>query len=475
MKRHANVILAAAMAAVLAGCTLAPRYERPVAPVPAGWSDPAMAAGAQTALAGSIDWHAFVQDPELRRLIGTGLGQNRDLRRTLLDVEAARATYRVERSRLLPEISAQGQGTRQRMPAGLSTTGADGVQEQYQAGAALSSFELDLFGRVRSMSQSALQEYLATEEAARAARVLLIDNIARAYLSHHAAGRKMAVVTEVLETRGTALKLVQLRADQGLATDIELNEATGLSAQAEVELRRATREVAQTRNALHLLVGTTELVLPSAPSEFDDTFTDIKAGLPSEMILRRPDIIAAEHRLRARNADIGAARAAFFPSINLTGLFGSASTELSGLFESGSRAWTFSPVVNIPLFAGGRNRANLDLANVRKEQAVAAYEYAVQTAFFEVSDSLVAVDTLRQQEQSQQRLADSSEAAAGLAKQRYDAGVDGQLAYLDADRRALTDKLELIDVNLQANLARSALFRALGGGWSEPAPATASN
>jgi len=415
-------------------------------------------------MATGLDWDSFILDDQLRRLIATGLQQNRDLRKVLLDVDAARSTYRIERSTLLPQITAQGQGSRQRVPADLSTSGRSAIESQYQAGAALGSFELDLFGRVRSQSQAALQEYLATEAAATAARNLLIDNISRAYLSHHAAGYKMEVVSEVLESRQQALALLKMRVDQGVSTDLDLQEADGLAAQAEVELQAAIRQYDQSRNALHLLVGTAELALDRAPYGFSHTFAEIQPGLPSEMLLRRPDIIAAEHRLRARNADIGAARAAFLPSISLTGVFGSASSQLSGLFETGSKAWTFAPAINVPLFSGGRNRANLDLAHVRKDQAVATYESTIQTAFFEVADAIVAADTLRQQEQSQQRLAESSEAAARLADQRYLAGVDGQLVHLDAERRSLTDKLTLIDVHLQANLARSTLFRALGGG-----------
>lgn len=467
MRPFNSLALATAVALAVSACTLAPTYERPDAPVASTWVQPSSAAPTGD-VASNLEWQAFVLDPELRRLIEVGLSNNRDLRRTLLDVDAARATYRVERSRLLPEISAQGQGTRQRMPADVSSTGQDGIQTQYQAGGALSSFELDLFGRVRSMSQSALQEYLATEEAGRAARNLLIDNIARAYLSYHAAADKMEIVEDVLASRRSALELVQLRAGQGLASDIEANEAIGLAAQAEVELRRATREREQSRNALHLLVGTRDITIADQRSSYTGTFAELAPGLPSEMIQRRPDIIAAEHKLRARNADIGAARAAFFPSITLTGMFGSASPELSGLFDSGTRAWSFAPQVNIPLFAGGRNKANLDLSKVRKEQAVASYEHTIQAAFFEVADSLVAIESLRGQEQAQQRLATSSETSAGLAKQRYDAGVDGQLVYLDAERRSLSDKLELLDVHLQVELARSMLFRTLGGGWAAP-------
>lgn len=463
MRPFDSLALAMALALAVSGCTLAPTYERPDAPVASAWVRPSSAAPTADA-APNLDWQAFVLDPELRRLIEAGLSNNRDLRRTLLDVDAARATYRVERSRLLPEISAQGQGSRQRMPADVSPTGQDGIQTQYQAGGALSSFELDLFGRVRSMSQSALQEYLATEAAGRAARNLLIDNIARAYLSYHAAVDKMEIVEAVLASRRSALQLVQLRARQGLASDIDTNEAIGLAAQADVELRRATREREQSRNALHLLVCTRDISVADERSSYTATFAELAPGLPSAMIQRRPDIMAAEHRLRARNADIGAARAAFFPSITLTGMFGSASPELSGLFDSGTRAWSFAPQVNIPLFAGGRNKANLELSKVRKEQAVVSYEHTIQAAFFEVADSLVAIETLRGQEQAQQRLATSCETSADLARQRYDAGVDGQLVYLDAERRSLSDKLELLDVRLQVELARSMLFRTLGGG-----------
>ena len=468
LRRFPLHLLAASVIA-LTGCSMAPVHERPAAPVPAAWSvvGEATATAAQPSSAASLDWQSFVADKALRQLVELALANNRDLRQTLLNVQAARAQYRVQRADRLPGIEVQGNGNRQRTPADLNPSGQAGVQSTWQAGVGMATFELDLFGRVRSLSQAALEEYLATEGAARAAHVSLVSEVIQAYLTRGGAQRRHALTTQTLETRETSLKLIARRREAGVATALDYQEARGLTEQAKADMERIDREFRQATNALRLLVGVTDVdgYLPAQPSEDLLLVQDIAAGTPSELLAHRPDIEAAEHRLRARNADIGAARAAFFPRISLTGMFGSSSVELSNLFDAGQRAWSFAPQISLPIFAGGRNRANLDLAEVRKDMAVAEYEKAIQTAFREVADALAATDTLRREEQAQRALADSSQEAMRLAEARYRSGVDGHLRYLDAQRQAFANQMAAIEVGTQRQIALTALFGALGGGW----------
>lgn len=462
--------LLAASVILLTGCaSLAPTYERPVAPIPGQWSmvQESADAKAQRSSAASLDWQSFVADEQLRHLIDLALANNRDLRQTLLNVEAARAQYRIQRADRLPGIEVQGSGTRQRLPADLSTTDQSQVQSSWQAGVGLAAFELDLFGRVRNLSEAALQEYLATEGAARAVQISLVAEVIQAYLTRDGAQHRYLFTTQTLESRESSLKLIAQRREMGVASALDYQEALGLTEQAKADLERIDREFRQSSNALSLLVGVSDITahLPALPSPDTLLVQEITAGLPSELLSYRPDIQAAEYRLRARNADIGAARAAFFPRISLTGMFGSSSAELSNLFDSGQRAWSFMPQITLPIFSGGRNRANLDLAGVRKEIAVADYEKSIQTAFREVSDALAATDTLRREEQAQRGLAQSSQEAMRLSEARYRGGVDGHLHYLDAQRRAFSSQIALIDITTQRQIALATLFRALGGGW----------
>lgn len=470
MRRFPLHLLAASVIA-LTGCSMAPVYERPTAPIPTAWSTvgEAAATNAQPSSAASLDWQTFVADESLRKLVELALSNNLDLRHTLLNVEAARAQYRVQRADRLPGIDAQGSGSRQRMPADLNPSGQAGVQSTWQAGVGMAAFELDLFGRVRNLSQAALEEYLATEGAARAAHVSLVGEVIQAYLTRHGAQQRYALTAQTLETREASLKLIAQRRASGVATALDYQEARGLTEQAKADLERIDREFRQAGNALSLLVGVSDVgdYLPAYPSEDVLLVQDIAPGTPSELLAHRPDIQAAEHRLRARNADIGAARAAFFPRISLTGMFGSSSAELSNLFDSGQRAWSFAPQISVPIFAGGRNRANLGLAEVRKDMALAGYEKTIQTAFREVADALAATDTLRREELAQRALADSSQEAMRLAEARYRSGVDGYLRYLDAQRHAFANQVAAIEVSTQRQIALASLFGALGGGWRD--------
>ena len=451
------------LAIALGGCSLAPTYERPAAPVATDWQ----VANANGTSAQALDWQTFIVDADLRRAVDTALNNNRSLRQALLDIEAARAKYRIQRADRLPSLNANASGNRQRLPADQSQTGRSEVTSVYQVGLGLAEYEVDLFGRVRNLSESALETYLATEEATRATQISLIAEVIQAYLTRDGSLRRKALVEQTLDSRLASLELVSRRREVGAATALDYQEAVGLAEQARAERESTERQLRQADNALALLLGTPDAgqLLPSPPRDELMVLQDIAPGTSSELIERRPDILASEHRLKARNADIGAARAAFFPRITLTGSVGSSSTELSGLFEGGSRAWSFAPTLSLPIFAGGRNRANLDLAEVRQDAAVADYEGTIQTAFREVADALAATDTLRREEAARRALAESSRAAEALAEARYRGGVDDHLRYLDAQRSSFNDQTTLIQISTERQLALADLFRALGGGW----------
>lgn len=460
-KTKIGLVLTASMLA-LSACSLAPLYKQPVAPVPAAY--PASideTAGTDATMPG---WEDFIQESHLRQLVNSALAHNRDLRLALLNIEAAQAQYRIQRANRLPTINANGAMDRQRIPDALSQSGQGRVQSTYRADVGLSAFELDLFGRTRNLSQAALQEYLATAEAARGVRISLIANVSAAYVRYTAAQARISLTQRTLDAREKSLELIRIRREVGAAGEVDLQEAIGLVEQAATELLRTQRESEQARNALQLLVGETGLdATLTAASVQNMLFEDVRAGLPSKLLVRRPDVVAAEHRIRARNADIGTARAAFFPRITLTGSFGSASPELSDLFSSGTRTWQFLPQITLPIFAGGQNRANLDLAQIRKESSIVEYEKTIQTAFTEVADALVARSTLQQQMASQGRLVASSERTLKLAELRYQGGVDSHLRYLDAQRQDFSNRLALLDTWSALQNSRIGLFKALGG------------
>ena len=459
---------ALAFALVLAGCSLAPVHERPAPPMAAQWSE--TAEDARPSAAATLAWQDFVVDEGLRELVETALANNRDLRQTLLNVELVRAQYRVQRADRLPGLDARGEGSRQRVPGDLSGSGNSEVQSQWQAGIGLAAFELDLFGRVRNLSEAALQEYLATEEGARAASISLVAELIQSYLLRDGALRRQQLAQQTLDAREASLRLIERSRAAGAATALDAQEALGLTEQARAEYERTEREARQAGNALRRLVGVADLPLPQEPGPTLLLVQDIAAGTPSELLVHRPDIAAAEHVLRSRNASIGAARAAFFPRITLTGLFGSASAELSDLFSSGQRSWSFMPQISLPIFDGGRNRASLDAAVLRRDMAVAAYEGAIQTAFREVADALAATETLYREEAARRKLAAASAEVLRLSEARYRAGVDSHLRYLDAQRSAFAHEMAWIETATQRQSALATLFRSLGGGWRADAP-----
>jgi multidrug efflux system outer membrane protein len=454
---------------LLTGCSLAPRYEGLAAPVPATWP-------AQTPVAGSpapgiavpgLDWQDVILDEQLQIFVETALENNRDLRQALLNMDAVRAQYRIKRSARVPGFNVQSASSRERVSSDLSGTGNADIQSSYQVGLGLSAFEIDLFGRVRNLSEAALQEYLATEQATQATQISLIAEVVRAYLTRASAQERHDLTKQTLETRRISLALIDQRRRAGAASDLDYQEALVLAEQAQAELERTARELAQADNGLTLLMGTSMVDRPRPGTVGHPLLQEnLASGLPSDLIQRRPDIKAAEHRLMARNADIGAARAAFFPRISLTGRYGISSNALSGLFDSGSSAWLFTPQLHLPIFDGGRNRANLDLAKIRKDLAVAQYEKTIQVAFREVSDALAARDTLQREERSRIALAAASTESLRLAKARYKQGVDSHLRYLDSQRSSFANQMGLIETRQQRQVALVNLFKVLGGGWN---------
>ncbi len=459
-------ISALVAACVLAGCTnLAPTYERPAAPVPSVFSN-ASASSADAATA--VRWQEFFADARLRGLIELALKNNRDLRVAVLNIEQARATYRVQDAQRLPSLTANGSGIRSRVPADLSSSGAEMISHQYSANIGVSAYELDLFGRVRNLSEQALDQYLATEEARRSTHISLVAEVATTYLSWSADMERLALAQETLRSQRESYDLTKARASKGYASELSLRQIQTSVDSARVDVARYTSQVAQDRNAMDLLLGAAvpDALVPEPLSKQPDALPDVPVGLPSDLLLRRPDLLEAEHQLKARTANIGVARAAFYPRISLTASAGSSSADLSNLFKSGSGAWTFAPQISLPIFDGGSNQANLDSARAGRDIALAQYEKAIQTAFREVADALVQRVSLRDQLEAQRSLVEASDVALTLSDARYTRGIDGYLSVLDAQRSAYSARQSLISTKLAQLSNGVTLYKALGGGWS---------
>ena len=469
----ARFVATSVAAALLAGCTLAPRYERPAAPVAPTYSEgsgTASETAASASAAAEIGWRSFFPDSQLQSLIDRALANNRDLRVAALNVEAARAAYRIQRSELVPAIDAVGQANSQRVPASLSQTGESMVFRQYGASVGVTAFELDFFGRVRSLQRSALEEYLSLDETRQSAHLSLVSEVANAWLTLVADRELLKLTRETLQSQQNSFDLTKLRFNSGVVSELDLHQAEIALRTAEANIAIYTRRVEQDRNALTLLVG--EPLPPELDSEEKSIESqvfaqDLPAGLPADLLERRPDIRAAEHALLARNADIGAARAAFFPRITLTGSYGQAHSDLDNLFQSPQRVWTFAPQLTLPIFSGGANVANLDLAHVRKRIEIARYEKAIQSAFREVSDALVARRTLTEQLTAQEALTRAASESYRLSDMRYRAGVESYLNTLIAQRDLYQAQQALINLRLEQASNTISLYKALGGGWRE--------
>ncbi|BEP64966.1 efflux transporter outer membrane subunit (plasmid) [Variovorax sp. V213] len=458
-------------ALLLTGCSLMPAYQRPMAPVPQAFAGDTAAAAA-VPVAG-IGWRDVFTDPALQRVIETALANNRDLRVAALNIEKARAQYRVQDAALFPAVNASAGGNGSRTPADLSASGSAQVSHSYSASLGFSAYEIDLFGRVRSLNAQALEQFFSTTEARRSTQISLVAEVATAYLTMAADQDRLRLAQDTLASQGRTYRLNQRSFELGAASALTLRQAQTSVDTARVDVERYTAQVAQDRNALVLLAGAdlpAELLpqaLPAGEAAAASPLATIPPGLPSDLLQRRPDILQAERDLRAANANIGAARAAFYPRISLTASAGSSSASLSNMFTGGSRSWSFAPQISLPIFDGGANRANLDIARTDRDIYVAQYEKAIQTAFREVSDALAQRSTLGRQLDAQQSLVDATAESYRLSDARFKRGVDSYLSVLDAQRSLYTAQQNLIGTRLSRFTNLVTFYKTLGGGWNE--------
>lgn len=458
----------------IGGCTMAPHYSRPDAPVPAQWPQGSAyihienAADESLPQASKLPWREFITDPNLKEIIETALKNNRDLRVAALNVEMARALYGIERASLLPSVNAAGSMYKEKIPGDLSSTGSAYTAEKYGVNLGITSWEIDFFGRIRSLKDQALEEYLATEQAFSGARLMLVSSVAQVYLALAADKEALQLVSKTLEIQEDTYRLIKKRFDVGMISDLDLKRAQTQVETARGDVARYTQQLAQDENALNLLVGSPvrQELLPQNLTSVS-TPKNIAAGLSSEILLQRPDVLAAEHRLKAANANIGAARAAFLPRIALTTAFGTASADLSGLFKSGSKTWTFAPAVVMPVF-DARTWYAYDATKVEKEISIAQYEKAIQTAFREVSDALAEKGMINQRVAAHQALVDALQETHRLAQLRYEKGLDSYLSVLDAQRSLRIAQQVLIMLRFVQVNNLITLYKTLGGGEDKP-------
>jgi NodT family efflux transporter outer membrane factor (OMF) lipoprotein len=449
-------IAAAAAAAFFGGCSMMPAYERPAAPVPGTWPYEAAATGTPAA---ALEWQNFFSDEQLRQLIATALRNNRDLRVAVLNIEQARAQYDIRNADRLPTGGVSVTGSR-------ASNSGGGVTSAYSVGLGLTAWELDFFGRIASLSQSAQALYLGTEEGRKAAQISLVAAVANTWLSLVADDELLALTRQTLATREESLRLTRLRFENGAASELDFRQAQSLTESARVALAQQQRQRALDLNALALLLGQAvpaDVQLP--PTTASLALPDLPAGMPSEVLVRRPDVRQAEQQLIAANANIGAARAAFFPRISLTAGIGRASDELSGLFRGGAWGWSIAPQLLQPIFDAGRNRAGLALATASRDIALAQYERAIQSGFREVADALAGRATLVDQLQAQRNVAEAEAVRFRLSELRYNNGVSSYLDLLDAQRSLFAARQAEIQTRLAQLQNQVLLYRALGGGW----------
>ena len=455
----------------VAGCTMIPEYTRPASPAPTRWpAGPAYREPASvpvTPLAADLVWRDYFTDPRLQVLIETGLKNNRDLRTAALNVDRARALYRIQQVEILPVVDATGRLLDQRVPGTVNGNGRNVTLKQYSAEVGITSWEIDFFGRIRSLTQSALEQYFATEQARRSAQILLISEIAIAYLTLAADRDSLTLSQSTLETQQSAYNLIRRRFEVGIVSELDLRQSQTRVDSARVDVIRFTEQVARDENALNLLVGSSfdAGLLPEGLNAVTPP-PELSPGLPSDVLLRRPDVLQAESLLKAANANIGAARAAFFPSITLTSAVGTASGDLSNLFRSGSFAWNFTPQITMPIF-DARTWAALRVTEVDQELAVTNYEGTIQAAFRDVADALARYGTIGEQVQAQQSLVNATRETYRLSNARYEKGIDIYLNVLDAQRSMYAAQLVLIITNLIKLGNQVNLYAALGGGGGD--------
>jgi multidrug efflux system outer membrane protein len=465
-------LITMAALAMLAGCSLAPVYERPDQPVAQSWPTGDAYKGVPPAAAyakpvSQIQWRDYFADDKLRKVIELALVNNRDLRVSVLNIEKAKAQYNIDTAALLPKLSANVSQTASRTPSTMTGTGESAISRQYTGGLAMASYELDFFGKVRNLSEAGLQTYLGTEEARRAQQITLVSEVANAWMTLIADQQRLQLAAETLQSQQTTYDLSKKRFDSGVTSGVDMYDAQTSVEAARNDMAVYTAQVALDQNALTLLVGgdVPAELLPTGDLETVTQLAAIPAGLPSDLLQSRPDVQQAERALRAANANIGVARAAFFPSISLTASGGSASNTLSGLFKAGSSTWSFIPQINLPIFDGGVNRANLNIAKTDRDISVAQYEKAIQTAFREVADALATRGTLDERVASQQALVQAAEKSFTINDARYRKGADTYLNALVSQRALYAAQQGLITTRLAKTSNAVTLYKVLGGGW----------
>ena len=462
-----RLLLLGMIVVLLGGCTMAPKYTRPASPVPDGWPAGTAYQGAKpasTVPAAELPWREFIPEERLQKVIETALNNNRDLRLAALNVERARALYRVQRDELLPSFQGVGSISKERVPGDLSSSGHAVTQEQYSVNFGISSWEVDFFGRIRSLKDQALEKYLATDQARRNAQILLVSEVANTWFTLAADGQNMKLSRSTFEDQQASYNLIRKRYDVGISSELDLRRAQTQVDTARRNVAIYTQLAAQDENALNLLVGIT---VPAAlrPSQLDGVLSpkEISPDLSSDVLLNRPDVLAAEHQLKAAHANIGAARAAFFPRISLTTAIGTASADLSGLFESGQGTWLFAPQIAVPIF-DARTWSAYDVTKVEREISVAQYEQTIQAAFREVADALAQKGTVGEQVAAQESLVEATAETYRLSDARYTQGIDSYLSVLDAHRSLYSAQQELITLHLSRLTNQVTLYKVLGGG-----------
>lgn len=449
---------------LLGACSLAPKYTRPNAPVPNAYNQ---GAPLPNQAIQDIAWRDFFKEPTTRQLIELALANNRDLRVSMLNIEKTRAQYRVQRADLLPTVAAAADSNSQQLPSEFMPTGEASISRRYSATLGFSAFELDLFGRIRSLSDQALETYYSVAEDAKTAQISLIAEVAGVYLQLIADRELLDITKATYKNRKGQYDLVSNKFQSGVASQLEVSQARSIMEEARSNVARYSTSVGQAENYLALLLGTP---LPKNMPELRklsqvQVLADLPAGLPANLLERRPDILAAEHRLKGANANIGAARANFFPRISLTGALGTISGDFSDLFGSGNHFWQFLPSVSLPIFDTGRNIATLQVSEADRKIAVAQYEKTIQAAFREVADTLVQRQHIGEQMAAESALLKSTTTTYNLASARYDVGVDSYLNVLDAQRSLYNAQRSYINTKLLRETNALTLFKALGGGW----------
>jgi outer membrane protein, multidrug efflux system len=456
---------------LISGCSMAPKYSRPDAPVPMEWAKgDGRIAGSATGKTASqpatdIKWRDYFVNEQLQKVIQLALDNNRDLRIATLNIQKLRAQYQIKRADLLPTINASGSGAVQRLPGDITQSGQSTISRQYNANLGLSAYELDFFGRVQSLKDQALEQFLATENARHSAQIALVSEVTNSFLTLAADRERLKLAQDTFESQKQSYQLIKSRFEAGASSELDIRQAQTSMETARYDVARYTSLVVQDENALALIVGSTvpEQYKPDGLTEII-AVRDLSPGTPSETLQKRPDILQAEHQLIAANANIGAARAAFFPRISISTNIGTTSDQLTNLFSPGSASWLFAPQITVPIFDTGRNMANLKVSETDREIALAQYEKSIQNAFREVSDAMAVRDNILEQKSAQLSLNEAASESYRLADARYRSGINSYLNVLDSQRSMYSAKQGLISVELARLANLVTMYKALGGG-----------